>query len=63
MKAQEIFDNAVTHVFAAAALYLSCQASVLKYLGEHPELGGSVQVLDGKYGPYVKHAKINANLP
>ncbi len=39
------------------------QAKILKDLGEHPELGGSVQILDGKYGPYVKHAKINATLP
>ena len=35
----------------------------LKELGEHPELGGTVNVMDGKYGPYIKFAKINATLP
>ncbi|MFN6925071.1 MAG: type I DNA topoisomerase [Tabrizicola sp.] len=34
----------------------------LKVLGEHPD-GGEVQVMPGRYGPYVKWGKINATLP
>ncbi len=33
-----------------------------KVLGEHPD-GGEIQVLDGKYGAYVKWGDVNATIP
>ncbi len=38
-------------------------AKPLRELGEHPEVGGPVNVMKGKYGPYVKWEKINATIP
>lgn len=36
---------------------------VIKDLGEHPVEGGAVQVLEGRYGPYIAHNKVYANVP
>ncbi|MFN3869601.1 MAG: type I DNA topoisomerase [Hyphomicrobiaceae bacterium] len=36
---------------------------VLKDVGEHPEAGGPIQVLEGRYGPYIAHNKVYANVP
>ncbi|GBE44534.1 DNA topoisomerase 1 [bacterium BMS3Bbin10] len=64
---EEVFDvginRAVTVLAEKKTKRGARQATVLKDLGVHPELGGPVQVLDGRYGPYVKHAKTNATLP
>jgi DNA topoisomerase-1 len=35
----------------------------LKDLGPHPDGGGNIQVMAGRYGAYVKYGKVNATLP
>jgi DNA topoisomerase-1 len=32
-------------------------------LGEHPQKGGVIVAKNGRYGPYVSHDGVNANLP
>ena len=34
-----------------------------KQLGEHPQKGGMIVAKNGRYGPYVSHDGVNANLP
>jgi DNA topoisomerase-1 len=38
-------------------------AKTLKSLGDHPDEGGPIDIVEGKYGPYVKWEKVNATLP
>jgi len=38
-------------------------AKPLIELGEHPEKGGAMNVMEGRYGPYIKWEKVNATLP
>ncbi len=63
----EVFEvglnRAVSLLAEKAASSRPRASSVIKELGEHPELGGKVQVLAGRYGPYVKHGKVNATIP
>lgn len=35
----------------------------LRELGAHPQSGEMIEILQGKFGPYVKHQKTNATLP
>lgn len=38
-------------------------SSEIKSLGEHPESGKEVRVMDGRYGPYLKIGRKNVSLP
>jgi DNA topoisomerase I len=64
---QEVFEigenRAVALIAEKASKTRGGRANALKELGEHPEFGGPIQVMSGRYGPYVKHGKVNATLP
>jgi DNA topoisomerase-1 len=64
---EEVFEVGANRAIALLAEKAANRSprgsSVLKELGEHPAEGGKVQVLNGRYGPYVKHAKVNATIP
>ena len=38
-------------------------AKPIRELGVHPEDEKPIGIYDGRYGPYVKHGKINATIP
>ena len=64
----EVFEvglnRAVTLIAEKKANPRSRQAAKpLRELGEHPETGDPVNVMNGRYGPYVKHQKTNATIP
>ncbi len=65
--AEEVFtigiNRAVDMIAERKARSGRTAAAVLRDLGEHPDGGGKITVMDGRYGPYVKFGRINATLP
>ena len=62
-------DQDVLKIDLATAVELLKQARTrqaatpIRELGAHPEDGQPIQIFSGKWGPYVKHGKINATIP
>jgi DNA topoisomerase-1 len=59
--ADDIFT--VTLDEALALLAQKKGKTVLKVIGNHPETGNEIQLLEGRYGPYVTDGSVNASTP
>ena len=63
---EEVFSvgvNRAVVLLAEAKNKVRRGPQALKELGDHPEDGKAVRVMDGRYGPYVKHNAVNATIP
>ncbi len=64
IEADELFSIGLNR---AVALLLEAPKrganAALKTLGDHPEDSKPVTVHSGRFGPYIKHGKVNASLP
>ncbi|HXV00891.1 MAG TPA: type I DNA topoisomerase [Caulobacteraceae bacterium] len=67
--ADEVFDLGINRAVAVLAEKVAGgrrpgrSNGAIRELGVHPRTGEPVRLLAGRYGPYVKHASTNANLP
>jgi DNA topoisomerase-1 len=63
-KDESVFDIELERAVALLKEPKSFSArGALKVLGKHPEDSQPVALYSGRYGPYVKHGKVNATLP
>ena len=66
---EDVFTVGMNHAVELLAAKVASRgqrgkaALPIRELGEHPDVGGPVNVFDGKYGHYVKWDKINATIP
>ena len=62
-RTDSIFDIGLDRAIELLAQAKTGANTVLRSLGEHPDDKAAVEVCSGRYGPYVRHGKINATLP
>jgi DNA topoisomerase-1 len=62
-RGESIFDISLERAVELLAQAKTGGNTVLRVLGEHPDDKAVIDVCSGRYGPYVRHGKINATLP
>lgn len=62
-RTDSIFEIGLERAVELLAQAKTGGATILRTLGEHPEDKALVEVCSGRYGPYVRHGKVNATLP
>jgi len=62
-RSDNIFDIGLDRAIDLLAQAKTGGNTVLRTLGEHPADQSPVEVCSGRYGPYVRHGKVNATLP
>ncbi len=61
--ADAVFAIGLAEALALLAAKPKRSRSVIKSLGDHPDGGGEIVVLKGRYGPYVTDDRVNASVP
>jgi len=62
-KSDSVYDIALDRAVALLAAPKTARTPAGKQLGMHPEDQKPVTLLSGRYGPYVKHGRVNATVP
>ncbi|BBE52111.1 DNA topoisomerase 1 [Ferriphaselus amnicola] len=62
-KTDSIFTIELARAVELLAQKKDNAATILRDLGVHPDDQKPIEVCDGRYGPYVRHGKVNATLP
>ena len=62
-KTESVYDITLERAVELLAAPKAARGAGGKQLGVHPEDDKPVTLLSGRYGPYVKHARVNATVP